>query len=56
MVLEGGYNPDALAQSVRNTCFALTGSNLPDGTEPEPPIQEPDIQEILNEIKEIHDL
>lgn len=56
MVLEGGYNPEALAESVRNTCFALTGSNPPDGTEADPPIQEPDIQETLNGIRKIHDL
>ncbi|MGD2058502.1 MAG: histone deacetylase [Anaerolineales bacterium] len=56
LVLEGGYNPEALAQSVRNTCLALAGMDLPEVTGFNPPGDEPDVQVRLAEISEIHGL
>ncbi len=56
MLLEGGYNPEALSVSVRNSCLALAGLELSDEPEREKQISEPSIQDSLEEIRKIHSL
>jgi acetoin utilization deacetylase AcuC-like enzyme len=58
MVLEGGYNPDALAASVKATFEVLLGDNKVEDVFDSPPLIRPplDIQPLVQRIKEIHDL
>lgn len=56
MVLEGGYNPEALSSSIRNSCLALAGMNLPETAGTGVRFSEPDIQESLQNIRRIHSL
>jgi acetoin utilization deacetylase AcuC-like enzyme len=56
MVLEGGYNPDALARSVRYSCHALVGEGLKETVEHKPSFTEPDIHPLLDDIRQIHSI
>lgn len=56
MLLEGGYNPEALAISVRNSCLALAGLEPPPGSADTSQFAEPDIRDSLEEILRIHSL
>jgi acetoin utilization deacetylase AcuC-like enzyme len=56
MVLEGGYNPDALAESVRNSCLALAKLELDRKDEATPKLIEPDIDNLIEDIQKIHSI
>ncbi|HWO93787.1 MAG TPA: histone deacetylase [Dehalococcoidia bacterium] len=55
--LEGGYDLDAVAWGVLNTCEALAGLEpSPDPLGPAPPAPEPDIARLLQRAKALHRL
>ncbi|MGD8620853.1 MAG: histone deacetylase [Anaerolineales bacterium] len=54
MVLEGGYNPDALARSIRNSCLALNYQKLTTEPDTEAQLAEPDIKDLVDQLRKIH--
>ena len=56
LVLEGGYNPDALARCVLAACHALTGQPLPTLPPEETKITEPDISALVSDLLELHSI
>lgn len=57
LVLEGGYDPDALAWSVVATLDALLGRNVEDPIgPPRAPAREPGIEPLLDRVRQIHGL
>ncbi|MCB0195399.1 MAG: histone deacetylase [Anaerolineae bacterium] len=55
-ILEGGYNLDVLAPGVGNTFRALLGINEFDDPIGKCPWKEPDVNDLLSEIKRVHRL
>ncbi len=55
-VLEGGYNPAALAESIRASLYGLCELNPPSPFPVGPAEREPDLTALLNSICEIHGL
>jgi acetoin utilization deacetylase AcuC-like enzyme len=56
MVLEGGYNPDALARNISNSCIALNYGRSTSETYTEPQLTEPDIHDLVDQLRELHKL
>ncbi len=54
--LEGGYNLDVLAPGVGNVFQALTGNSEPDDPVGPSPWAEPDVSNLLTEVKKVHQL
>jgi acetoin utilization deacetylase AcuC-like enzyme len=55
-VLEGGYDPEALADNVNAVLFAMAAMEKPIDRLGNAPIDEPDVTQLLTEIKAIHSL
>jgi acetoin utilization deacetylase AcuC-like enzyme len=55
-VLEGGYDPEALADNVGAVLYALAGQDLPDDRLGPAPIDEPNVDGLLEELRSIHSL
>jgi acetoin utilization deacetylase AcuC-like enzyme len=56
MVLEGGYNPDALSGSIRSSCLALCQKQLLQDVDFKKALLEPDIGDLVEILCEIHHL
>ncbi len=56
LVLEGGYDPEALASGVAAVCMAMTDHPPAENSFGSPSYQEPDTQPILDKVRLIHDL
>jgi hypothetical protein len=54
MVLEGGYNPEALAISIRNSSLALADRELPEHYNFEPNVVEPEIDDLIAKLQVVH--
>lgn len=55
-VLEGGYDPDALADNVGTVLYALSDLEPPEDRLGPAPIDEPNISQLIQEIRTIHSL
>ena len=56
MVLEGGYNPEALAISIRNSCLALVNKDLPEQHKIETNLVDPELANLIGKLQEVHSL
>jgi acetoin utilization deacetylase AcuC-like enzyme len=54
--LEGGYDPEALADNVLAIMHSLVGDQLPDDRLGPAPFPEPDLQDLIGNLHTIHDL
>ena len=55
-VLEGGYDPEALALNIQATMCALADIPAPDFQQPQKPFIEPDVKNLIKALRRIHGL
>jgi acetoin utilization deacetylase AcuC-like enzyme len=56
MVLEGGYNPAALAESIRNSCLALADLEMGEVEQDTEKLIEPDVDKLIEITQRIHSI